>query len=195
MPDEALIERIAVVNPVWADAMRSNPTNFAWESVPFYRKFQLLLATVNLPYQPLECRYADDGFRICVLRAAPEHIYAVNKLEALDLNVEQVPAYVRFFFDNLSGPRVAVVERTREVLWLDRVAAEPEMKALKEQAEPLIVPVQVTPLDGESYGVAATAVRGRRLITLDLLVRRNGHVEVKNERILVEKLPVVEVLP
>jgi hypothetical protein len=193
MSNEEMIERIAVVNPVWAETMRANQTEFTWQPIPFYRNFQLLLATVSLTRRLVEFHYADDGSQICVLRGTPEYIYAVNQLESLQLDAGQVPAYVRFFFDNLTGPRIAVVERPEDVRWFEPPESDPDVKAQKEQASSVIHPMRVTPVGGDGYSVVATAVAGTRLKEVDLVVQRDGHVDVNRESVLVEDLPVVEV--
>jgi hypothetical protein len=192
MPNEELMERIAAVNPVWVKTMRDHPTVFERQPVPFYRKFQLLSATVSLEFKDMEFHYADDGVQLCVLRGLPEYIYRVNQLEKLQLDPGQVPAYVRFFFDNLTGPRMEVVERPDEVPWFQPELSDPGGKARKEQANSLIQPMRVTRLTEDEYGVAATAVAGVTLKEVDLAVNRDGRVDVKNERILVEDLPVME---
>jgi hypothetical protein len=193
MANEELIERIDAVSPTWARTMRDYPTDFVWQPVPFYHKFRYLLATVSFSNGPSEFHYADDGSRLCLLGATPEYIYTVNQLEGLQLDAAQVPAYIRFFFDNLAPPRIQPVERPEEVRWLQHADREPDRRALKERAASLILPMRVTPLDEDSYRVLATAVAGTRLIEVDLVVQRNGHIDVKNERVLVERIPVVQV--
>jgi hypothetical protein len=192
MTNEELIERISAVNPVWAETMRENTTAFEWRPIPFYRKFQLLVATVQLARGVAEFRYADDGSSLHILRATPEHIYEVNQSEGLQLDDGQVPSYVRFFFDNLGGRRTAVVERPEEVPWFEPSSADPDLNAQKEHASSLIHSMLVMPSDADDYDVAATGVTGTQLKEIDLAVKRDGKIDVRNERVLIEDIPVVE---
>src|SRR5579872_2816896 len=104
MANEELIERIAAVNPGWVELIRAYTIRVERRPIPFYQRFQLLTVTVNVEGREMEFRYADDGTQLCVLRATPDHIYTVNRLEGLRLDAGQIPDYLRFFFDNLTGP-------------------------------------------------------------------------------------------
>ncbi|HTS26638.1 MAG TPA: hypothetical protein VMH81_12250 [Bryobacteraceae bacterium] len=191
MANEEIIERIAEVNPVWAETMREHPTVFHWRPIPFYRKFQLLSATVNLRRRTAGYRYADDGSRLFILRATPEHIYQVNQLEGLQLDPSQVPDYVRFFFDNLTGPRIAIVERPEEAPWFEPPDDDPEIRARRADTASRIHPIRVTP-EGDDYRVEATGVAGSELVELDLGVKRDGHIDIRSQRTVLEDIPVVE---
>ncbi|HLK65498.1 MAG TPA: hypothetical protein VKU19_18805 [Bryobacteraceae bacterium] len=192
MSDEELIERIAVVNPVWARLMRTNPTVFERQPVPFYHRFQLLSATVSLEDRDMEFHYADDGSRISILRATPDYVYAVNQQESLRLDAKDIPAYLRFFFDNVTEPQITIVESTDEVPWISRVGSDPALQALKEQASAKIQPMRVAVSGADRFQVAATAMTGADLKELELTVQRDGRVDVTNERVVVEDLPVIE---
>ena len=85
MADKEVIDRIARVDPVTADTMRSHPTTLSWQALPFYRNFRILRAAVSLPHRALEFHFADDGTRIIVLRSDPKNIHDVNAGESLHL--------------------------------------------------------------------------------------------------------------
>ncbi len=191
MADKEVIDRIARVDPVTAETMRGNPTTLSWQALPFYRKFKLLRAAVTLRHRAIEFHFADDGNHIVVLRSYPKNVEEVNAAESLHLAAGQLPAYLRFYFDNISGQRFLIVERPEDVPWLKNA----ESHQNKERALSLIRPLAPATVSPNSYSVLATAVRDTRLFELDLLINANGHVEVKTERVVVEHLPVTQTLP
>ncbi len=193
MPNEEVIKRIAVVSPFWAETMREHPTRFEWQPIPFYSRFQLLVATVSLEFEDREFHYADDGSRLCVLRSSPEDVYEVNELEDLHLDAGQIPAYIRFFFDNLMSPRLVIVDRSEEVPWFEPDLSDPDLRDLREQASSMIQPMRVTP-DGDEFRVTATALAGADLKAVELRAKRGGRIDLQEERVLVEDLPVMEEL-
>jgi len=191
-----LIKRIAAVDPVHAETMSENPTEFQLNPLPFYRRFQLLRATVDLPHKPIQVRYVDDGSRIIILQATPDRIYEINRVEDLRLEHGQISSYLHFFFENSSGDPIHMVESEGDVNWLDASSQDPERKALREKAITLIHPAKITPLLGnQDYLVNATAIRGRNLTEISARVRQNGHVDILGERVLVPNAPVPEVGP
>ncbi len=188
-----LIKRIALVDEAHAETMAEKPTNFKVESLPFYQKFKLLRATVNLPHRPIQFRYADDGSRIVVLDAGPDRIYEVNKLENLRLKDFDVLPYLRFFLENSGGKPVRIVEAEKEVNWLDGSSHEPEAQSLKARCASLIHPAKVAPSKEHGFFVNATGIRGRNLLEFSARVRPSGQVEPLGERVLAENLPIAEV--
>ncbi len=195
MADKEVIDRIARVDPVTADTMRDSPTTLSWQALPFYRKFKLLRASVTLPHRALEFHFADDGTRIVVLRSYPKNIDEVNAAESLHLEAGQIPSYVRFYFDNISGQRFLIVERSEDVPWLKNAGGEAALKQGKDRALSLVQPLAPKEVSPNSHSVLATAVRDIRLFELDLLINADGHVQVKGERVVLENLPVTQTLP
>jgi len=193
MTNTDLIKRIALVDEAHAETMAEMPTDFKVESLPFYRKFKLLHATVNLPQRPIQLRYADDGSRIIVLAAGPDRIYEVNKLENLRLQNDHVLAYLRFFFENSGGNSPHIVETEKEVRWLGESGQDSEAKSLKSKAVILIHPAKIAPISEGSFFVNATGIHGRDLVEFSAKVRPDGQVETLAERILAANLPVAEI--
>src|SRR5262249_13168348 len=128
-----------------------------------------------------------------LLRATPEHIYELNRREGLQLDAASVPDYVRFFFDNLAEPEAVIVERADELTWAPDIGEEPDLEELKTEAESLVRPLHVTS-EGGVFRVEATGMSGAQLKEMELTIQPDGHLEVWNETILLEYVPVVEEL-
>jgi hypothetical protein len=194
MTNTEMIKRIALVDEVHAETMMENPTDFKVESLPFYKKFKLLRVTVDLPHRPLQFRYADDGSRLIILDATPEHIYEINKLEDFELDRAHLVSYLRFFLANSGGDPMQIVETGREVNWLQLSSEDSERKALEDKGISLIHAARMTPLpDNAGFFANATGIRGRKLVEISVTVRTKGHVEIMGERVLVPDLPVAQV--
>ncbi len=188
-----VIERIARVDEVHAETMAENPTEIKVETLPFYKKFKLLLATVDLPQRPVLLRYADDGSHVITLDASPEHIYEVNKLEDLHLQAPHVASYLRFFLENSGGDAYHIVETEKEVNWLKASGQDPEVKALKEKCIAMLHAIKITALPDGGHFANATAIRGRNLAEISVKVHVDGHVEILAEKTVLSNIPVAEV--
>ncbi len=192
MSNQEVVRRIAQVDKPHAETMENNPVTFRWQALPFYRRFKLLIADVNLRHRPLQFRYADDGAELYILGATPDHIYKVNQREALHLGLSDVSGYVRFFYENISGADITVVEKPDDLHWLQSAQTEAAPRGKKQVAENLIHPIRVVQ-DAAGYTVVATALRSDELVELSLSIAPSGRVDVKNQKALVEKLPVPQV--
>jgi hypothetical protein len=193
MSNQEVLRRIAQIDKPHEETMRNNPTTFQWRVLPFYRRFKLLVADVNLRHRPIELRYADDGTEIYVLGATPEHIYKVNEREALRLGPADVPSYVRFFYENIGTADITVTERAEDLRWLPSVQTEAGPKRTRNTAESMIHPIRAVSASG-GFSAVATALHDDALVEITLSVASDGRVELRNQKPLLEKLPVVQVL-
>jgi hypothetical protein len=193
--DAATLARITAVDPVHAETMGRQPTTLEVQPLPFYKRFRLLTADVELPHKPLRFRYADDGTQAVYLSGAPEEVYKVNHAEGLALTADQVVPYVRFFLSVAGGPGRQLVERPSDVDWLPASENDPPLKAKRAAASGKIGPLQASP-HGDGFRVTGTAVQGdpyfthADLVRLQLKVSPDGRVTVDTPTVLEPALPV-----
>jgi hypothetical protein len=184
------------VDPVHAETMSQEPTTFTVEPIPFYRKFKLVKAEVDLPHHPLELAYADSGSELIQLSGKADAVYRVNDADGLELAEGQVAPYVRFFLANTTnahGDERELVERPADLDWEPDTEKDPAAKAARAAASALVRPLAVSAVPG-GYRVEATVVEGVRLIELVLRIDGKGRVAVEGPKVLFEDLPVAEKL-
>jgi hypothetical protein len=197
MADEAALrERIRTVDPVHADTMGRRPTAFSVEPLPFYRRFALLRAAVDLPHRELEFRYADDGRQLVPLTGKPADVYRVNGLEGLALTPEQVPSYLRFFLavagEDEAGPR-DLAEWPGDLPWLPGTEDDASLMTARVGASARLRALTVS-AQAHGYRAVVTVAQGRRLLELVLDVDAQGGVDVESSRVVFEDLPVAAIL-
>lgn len=184
------IDRIAAVDPVHADTMRRRPTTFVSETLPFYRRFGLVRATVELPHRPLVLDYADDGQQLVQLAGEPKDIYRVNGLDGLSLEASQVGAYLKFFLAHSEGPNGSrLVERPADVPWLASSESDAVQKGLRAAATARLRPVEVTATPG-GFQASALVLKGSTLSLNVFQVDAKGTVRLRSTEPVSEKLPV-----
>jgi hypothetical protein len=192
MEHAALLDRIRAVDPAHAETMGRQPTTFAAEPLPFYRRFMVVTASVHLPHDVLVLRYADDGAAPVPLEGEPSAVYRVNDAEALRLAPGDVADYVRFFLASTRGPdgrARLLVETPADVLWLRRSAEDPAMRAARDAASARIHPLAVFAAGG-GYRVVALVIEEQRLVELTLAVDGGGRVSEDGASAVAEGLPV-----
>jgi hypothetical protein len=189
MTDQALISRIARVDPQHAEAMRANPTTFEAEELPFWREFRLVTAVVNLPTRPVQLRYADNGKTVIPL-SAPDHVYAVNEAEKLRLTLPLVTAYARMFLTCTGGHTLAVREAGEGIRWLPAAETDPKLKEQKKLALSRIAPVASFVVDSGGFAACAIVQRDRALVEIELRMSEDGKVTRQAETVVVPTMPV-----
>jgi len=194
--DRALKGRLGEVDPDQAALMGRNPTTFSSDALPFYQRFRLLRATVDLPHTDLVFTYADSGAEIVPLTGEPADVYRLNEAEELRLTEAQLVPYLRFFLKHTAGsamPDRLLVEEAGELEWLSRTEDDAESKAARAAASAQVHPVRATRV-GPGYRVVATVWANLVLAELTLRVDEAGRVTEEGARILCEDLPVVETM-
>jgi hypothetical protein len=186
---DALLARIAAVEPAEAEIMRQNVTRFTLRPCSFYLKHRIIQATVERWDAVYELRYADDGQRIFPFDGEPQRVYQINRQERLQLQESQVADYVRFFFESVGNGLLCIAESAEEVVWLNE--DEETLQDAKEQSRPLIHRVRIESEKDSRYVVNATAIWHQLLVEVTLQVDRQGEVKPLNQRLLLEDLPVV----
>jgi len=188
------LPRIATVDPVHAETMKSWPTTFAYEALPFYKRFRLLRATVALPSRPLVLEYVDDGALVVPLGGGAKDIDKVNGLEALALEATQIGPYLRFFLAHSDPDAPArVVERPEDVPWLPSTRTEGAPRAARAAAESRLRALEVRPDPRGDFTTSATVLSGSTLRQDVYRVERKGAVRLVSSQTLLENIPVATV--
>ncbi|RKG72120.1 hypothetical protein D7W79_29450 [Corallococcus exercitus] len=190
--DAETLQRIERVDPVHAGTIQQNlaATAFTRQPLGFYQRFQLVTVDVRLPHRALRFKYADDGkVAVNLTPATAEAIYKVNQDEALSLEAAEVPAYLRFFVENTEGGKRRLVERAEDVQWLPATNTDAALGARKAEAVAKLHPVKVS--DGpEGFQASALVLVGNQLLACDFTVRKGGKVQLVNQQVAAESLPV-----
>jgi hypothetical protein len=188
--DAQLLQHIAQVDPVHADTMSRAPAVFTTQELSFYKKYRLVKVEVRLPERPLVFWYADDGAQaVNLLKDGAQAIYRMNEKEALALNAAQVPEYLKFFVAYTEGGKRKVVERDEDISWLRTISTNQALADKKAEAVSKLKPVRVSPMN-MGFEAVALVKAGKQLLELTCVVRKNGQVDVLNEQVVMENLPV-----
>lgn len=117
-------------------------------------------------------------------------IYKLNETLPISLNKNNVVDYVRFFFACVRGRKghFEVIETVDDIRWKE----DPPIAARKAMGK-LIEPVHlVSENEDGSYSLKACMVFKDSIFSADVHVSRKGHVDLSNEALLIEDVPILE---
>ncbi|MCB9988078.1 MAG: hypothetical protein H6868_01950 [Rhodospirillales bacterium] len=144
-----------------------------YETVPHKRKFAL--------YKP--------GNAVA-LNWTNEPVYMLNEKAPLQLNADNVAAYVRFFFTYVRGHhgRFVIIETADEIAWRE----DPPPAARRAVSE-MICPMTVTDHDSDgTYHLIACMIFKDSLFKSQVHVTAGGLVSLSDESLLIEDMPVLD---
>lgn len=125
-----------------------------------------------------------------VLNWTNEPIYRLNERVPVKLDNDNVADYVRFFFSYIRGRhgRFIIVESVDDVAWSE----EPPAAARKAIGQ-MIMPVQIKGegRDGTFHLVCCMVFKDS-LFRTDVHVKKSGVVDLSNEELLIEDMPVLD---
>ncbi len=142
-----------------------------FSAVPTVRKFAI--------YKPGD---------ITILNWTNEPIYRMNERVPVKLDKDNVADYVRFFFSYIRGRhgRFIIVESVDDIGWNE----EPPAAARKAIGQ-MIMPVEVKGEDGGgTFHLVCCMIFKDSLFCTDVHVKANGTVDLSNEELLIEDVPV-----
>lgn len=185
---ETILEQ---VNPhVEGSAFESGDTTIMALDLSFYPGYRLLEISDHT-VSPAVMRHAvcskDD---VVVLNWSNEPIYALNAKLPIQLNEENVTDYAIFFLSYVRGKhgRFLVVQNVDDIAWKEEPPA-PARKAIGDMLEPVSVVEQGN--DG-GFFLKATVVFKDSLFKTDIYIEADGQVNISNEELLVEDMPVID---
>ena len=125
-----------------------------------------------------------------VLNWTNDPIYRLNERAPVKLDNDNIADYVRFFFSYIRGRhgRFIIVESVDDIAW----GEEPPPAARKSIGQ-MIMPVQVKGVDQDgTFHLTACMVFKDSLFRTDVHVKKNGIVDLSNEELLIEDMPVLD---
>ena len=129
--------------------------------------------------------------KVIVLDFTNAPIYELNKLAPIYLNEDTVHDYVRFFFNFVRGRhgRFLIVESVDDIAWRE----EPPPAARKSIGK-LIMPVAHISGDtpDEGFNLHAQMMFRDSLFSADIRVEKDGLVQLSNEQLMIEDMPVLD---
>ena len=177
MSSQQLIERLCVATPNYAHRLERSTTKISVLELPFYRDFELVVASSAWPDKRHGLRYLVSKQQVVFLDGLAETIYMVNALGHVALDGADIPAYVRFFFQNTGDGKFVVVEREDELHRMKNDLQFPWLAARIELLRSSVHPMQITPITNEAYQIVVTGLWEKILLQLSINVTPSGHIQ------------------
>ncbi|MCI5060099.1 MAG: hypothetical protein MRY79_03400 [Alphaproteobacteria bacterium] len=158
----------------------------------FYNGYQLMEVRDHdtEPPRNISFIYEGEGRAVHILNGTNDAIYALNRLVPIALDDQTIKDYVRFFFHYVQGRhgRFVIVEGTEEINWRE----EPTLSA-KRALGKMIEPLEVQDISEEGvYTLKASIIFKDTLFESLISVNKEGLVNLHNQELLVEDIPVVD---
>lgn len=159
--------------------------------LPFYEGYKLY-DMADHSHMPAARRFVvmKDGDPV-ILDFTNAPIYALNTSCPISLGRETVRDYVRFFFTFVRGRhgRFIIVESVDDIAWRE----EPPPAARKSIAK-LIRPIAFHSTDktADGFFLQAQMMFRDSLFQADIMVKPDGLVQLSNESLLIEDMPVLD---
>ncbi len=198
LPDEAILARIDEVAPAEAGVLRGHLHRFSVCATPFYRRTRILEGRAERWDTPVIYRYAEELTsdlragtigKLLPINGTPERLGLINRKEGLKLAQDELPAYVRFFFENVGDSMLRIIESVEELPWADGVADDETWSDLYSQCRELVRPILAEGAGRDCWTVYACGHWDRHLVQVKLTVTAAGEVTPVEPRVLVEGLP------
>ncbi|MDB5492618.1 MAG: hypothetical protein JWO78_2467 [Micavibrio sp.] len=161
--------------------------------VSFYPGYQFIEISDHtiMPARKTALIYkAGDAGSAVMLDWTNKPIYALNDNAPLTLDESTINDYVRFFFSYVRGRhgRFVIIENVDEISWKD----EPPVNARKAVSS-LIAPLHLYGIDNDgTYRLSARMLFKDSLFKADIVVDHHGHVNLEDEELVIEDIPVVD---
>lgn len=173
-----------------SDSFTSDNTEILAKDLSFYPGYQLLDIHLKDSVPALH-RYVVYGpEQVEILDWSNEPIYVLNDKVPLNLTDDNIRQYVRFFFSMVKGKHglFRITQSTEDIEWREDPPPSAR-KAIGGMIEPLTL--NGVNEDG-SYDLTMCLMFKDSLFKSDVIVQKKGLVELNNERLLVESMPVLD---
>ncbi len=157
--------------------------------LPFYAGYDLVEVSDYDVNPPRQTSFIYKGDEITLLNGKNEPIYEINKKAPIALDEKNIFLYVRFFFHYVQGRfgKFNIVENVEEINWKEEPSPA-GMKALSKMVHVL----KLKPMQGDEYHLTASIVFKDSLFQTDIKVQPNGQVDLLDQELLVEDIPVLD---
>ena len=162
-------------------------------TLPFYNGCELVEVSdydVNPPRKVSFIYKEGNPEPVYILTGTNEPIYHLNKSTPVFLNEENICTYVLFFFSYVRGSygRFNIVQGVDEINWREEPAPSGR-KALGRMISPVTLK---SANENGSFDLIATIVFRDSLFESSIHVDENGNVNMSNQEMLVENIPVLD---
>ena len=162
--------------------------------VAFYPGYHLLEIVNHTQMNAVTCHvvYSEDHWQVLDYRNAC--LFDLNASVPIKLSNVSVVEYIKFFFRFVKGKHgyFHVVQSVDDIAWKDDPPPQAR-KAIGAMIEP--VSLEAIGKKGTDKGVymcQAHMIFKNALAKADIHVKPDGHVEIKNEEILIEDMPILD---
>lgn len=182
---------ISEINPILQEGPFSPQTTTMLEQeLSFYpgcRFFEI--ADYSITPSPRKYVITGKGGNI-VLNWTNGPIYKLNERLPIKLNAENVIDYARFFFSYIKGRhgRFIIVETIEDIQWSEEPPAAAR-KAIAQLISPIIL--SSTGKDG-TFHLTVCMIFKDALFRTDAHIKPNGLVDLSNEELLIENMPILD---
>ena len=174
-------------------AFTPNTLRILSHDLPFYQDYALFeVADLSVTPERIIHFIARRDFKndkLYILNGTNEAIYALNESAPISLSDETVVTYILFFFSYVRGRfgQFKIVQHIDDIIWRE----EPST-AGKKALSKMIEPVAIKDKNDQSYILSSNIVFKDTLFESDIVVAHDGKINLSNQEMLVEDIPVVD---
>lgn len=175
------------------DIFSADRSHLTVADLPFYKNFKLLQATTFSSIPPVTMQYLISGtapdFKVIKMDGTRDPIFENNAEGGLVLNAQTVVPYAAFVLDAVQTDQgtLRLVEKVDENTFSDT----PTPQQRKEVTH-MIRPAKVKETD-DGFELDVIMLYGDSVYRADLEVRKDGFIEIKQEELLAEGLPIRQI--
>lgn len=175
------------------DIFSADRSHLTVADLPFYKNFKLLQATTFSSIPPVTMQYLISGtapdFKVIKMNGTRDPIFENNAEGGLVLDAKTVVPYAAFVLDAVQTDQgtLRLVEKVDENTFSDT----PTPQQRKEVTH-MIRPAKVKETD-DGFELDVIMLYGDSVYRADLEVKKDGFIEIKQEELLAEGLPVRQI--
>lgn len=185
---EVLIKKINALSTF--DMFTPGRSHLTIAELPFYSEFKLLQATTFSSIPPVTMEYLIKGegenAEVIKMDGTRDPIFENNAKGGLILNKDTVVAYAAFVLDAVQTEQgsLRLVEKVDEDTFTDTPTPQQ-----RKDVTHMIRPAKVTET-GDGFALDAIMLYGDSVYRADIDVKKDGFIEIKDEQLLAEGLPI-----
>lgn len=185
LPPEDLVRRIAAVSPAHTQMVSVSAAHPRPEELPFFKKCYLWNLEAGPAGDRKELAYLDNGAQVVHLDGTIDRLYEANRRMGLALRSSHVPQYLAYFFANLSGGTLRIVNTVEDLFRVLPKHSTPQAERLVERSERSIIRLVDQKNATLGWQARFTATWEELLLSVEVRLDRDGTVTVKDKKLLV----------
>lgn len=191
IPDDQIEVLIKKINALSTFSMFTpGRSHLTIAELPFYSEFKLLQATTFSSIPPVTMEYLIKGegenAEVIKMDGTRDPIFENNAKGGLILNKDTVVAYAAFVLDAVQTEQgsLRLVEKVDEDTFTDTPTPQQ-----RKDVTHMIRPAKVTET-ADGFALDAIMLYGDSVYRADINVKKDGFIEIKDEQLLAEGLPI-----